>query len=414
MKSTVNKKSKVKRNSKSRSVVGNKKRARKKKSNMGTISYSVLIPTILLVFIGVIMVFSASSYYALYEMKDSLFFLKKQMVWAPLGIIIMIIMMSVDYHKLKPYTWPFYGITLILLVLVLFSKPINGAYRWLDIGGLSLQPSELGKYAMVAVLALLIDVRKGAMRNFSKGPAFYFILAALLAGLVLKGRNLSITAVIMIGAFIMVYEGGMLKKHILAIIPVGLAAGVTFIVFEPYRFKRLMSFLNPWSDPKGDGFQIIHSFYALGSGGLFGVGLGQSKQKALYMPEPHNDFIFSIIGEELGLIGCAIVICIFVFLILSALSVAAKAKDNYGRLLATGITSIIAVQAIINIAVVTGSMPVTGVPLPFISYGGTSLVINLAAMGVLLNISRQPKIKKEINKEEVRSEGIMNDSNYYR
>lgn len=414
MKSTVNKKSKVKRNSKSRSVVRNKKRARKKKSNMGKISYSVLIPTILLVFIGAIMVFSASSYYALYEMKDSLFFLKKQMVWAPLGIVIMTIMMSIDYHKLKPYTWSFYVVTLVLLVLVLFSEPINGAYRWLDIGGLSLQPSELGKYAMVAVLALLIDVRKGAMRNFWKGPAFYILLAALLAGLVLKGRNLSITAVIMIGAFIMVYEGGMLKKHIYTIIPIGAVAGVLFIVFEPYRFTRLMSFLNPWSDPKGDGFQIIHSFYALGSGGLFGVGLGQSKQKALYMPEPHNDFIFSIIGEELGLIGCVVVIGIFAFLILSALSVAAKAKDNYGRLLATGITSIIAVQAIINIAVVTGSMPVTGVPLPFISYGGTSLVINLAAMGVLLNISRQPKIKKEINKEEVRSEGIMNDSNYYR
>ncbi len=412
MKASVNKKTKVKRNNRNRSVAI--KKVRKKRNNMGKISYSVLIPVILLVFIGVIMVFSASSYYALYEMKDSLFFLKKQMVWAPLGIVIMIIMMSVDYHKLKPYTWPFYGITLILLVLVLFSKPINGAYRWLDIGGLSLQPSELGKYAMVAVLALLIDVRKGAMRNFWKGPAFYFLLAALLAGLVLKGRNLSITAVIMIGAFIMVYEGGMLKKHILAIIPVGLAAGVTFIVFEPYRFKRLMSFLNPWSDPKGDGFQIIHSFYALGSGGLFGVGLGQSKQKALYMPEPHNDFIFSIIGEELGLIGCAVVIGIFVFLILSALSVAAKAKDNYGKLLATGITSIIAVQAIINIAVVTGSMPVTGVPLPFISYGGTSLVINLAAMGVLLNISRQPKSIKNINRQDIISREMIDKRDYYK
>lgn len=407
VKSTVNKKTKAKRNVKNRSS----NRIRKKNNNMGKISYSVLIPVILLVFIGVIMVFSASSYYALYEMKDSLFFLKKQLVWAPLGIFIMIIMMSIDYHKLKPYTWPFYGITLILLVLVLFSTPINGAYRWLDIAGLSLQPSELGKYAMVAVLALVIDVRKGAMRNFWKGPFIYFLLAAILAGLVLKGKNLSITAVIMIVAFIMIYLGGMLKKHIFAIIPMGLAAGVLFIILEPYRFTRLMSFLDPWKDAKGSGFQIIHSFYALGSGGLFGVGLGQSKQKALYMPEPHNDFIFSIIGEEVGLIGCIVVIAIFVFLILSALSVATKAKDNYGRLMATGITSIIAVQAIINIAVVTGSMPVTGVPLPFISYGGTSLVINLAAIGVLLNISRQPKVSNQIKSKEIMDKSYS--GNYY-
>jgi len=404
-------KSRVNRQKKRKTSI--KSQLKKKKNPMGKISYSVLIPVILLVFIGVIMVFSASSYYALYELKDSLVFIRKLAVWAPLGIFIMIIMMSIDYHKLKAFTWPLYLITLILLVAVLFSEPINGAYRWLDIGGLSLQPSELGKYAMVAVLALLIDVRKGAMKNFLKGPVLYFVLAGLLAGLVLKGRNLSITAVIMISAFIMVYEGGMLKKHILTIIPAGLVAGIVFIIFEPYRFARLTSFLDPWKDAAGDGFQIIHSFYALGSGGLFGVGLGQSKQKALYMPEPHNDFIFSIIGEELGLIGCIVIICIFVFLILASLSVAAKAKDNYGRLLATGITSIIAVQAIINIAVVTGSMPVTGVPLPFISYGGTSLVINLAAMGVLLNISRQPKVKKEVSKEKSSANSIATESNSY-
>lgn len=404
-------KSRVNRQKKRKTSI--KSQSRKKKNPMGKISYSVLIPVILLVLIGVIMVFSASSYYALYELKDSLVFIRKLAVWAPLGIFIMIIMMSIDYHKLKAFTWPLYIITLILLILVLFSEPINGAYRWLDIGGLSLQPSELGKYSMVAVLALLIDVRKGAMKSFWKGPFLYFVLAGLLAGLVLKGKNLSITAVIMITAFIMVYEGGMLKKHILTIIPAGLAAGVAFIVFEPYRFARLTSFLDPWKDASGDGFQIIHSFYALGSGGLLGVGLGQSKQKALYMPEPHNDFIFSIIGEELGLIGCIIIICIFIFLILASLSVAAKAKDNYGRLLATGITSIIAVQAIINIAVVTGSMPVTGVPLPFISYGGTSLVINLAAMGVLLNISRQPKLKKEASKEKNSANSIVTESNNY-
>ena len=173
------------------------------------------------------------------------------------------------------------------------------------------------------------------------------------------------------------------------ITPLILFAGSFFTFFEDYRRRRLLNFINPWKDPAGDGYQLIQSFYALGAGGVTGLGIGQSRQKTLYMPEPHNDFIFAIIGEELGLIGCTVVILLFVIFVYRGIKIAMNAKDEYGTLLAVGITSIIGLQAIINIAVVTGSMPVTGVPLPFISYGGTALVFNLMAMGILLNISRQ-------------------------
>ena len=195
----------------------------------------------------------------------------------------------------------------------------------------------------------------------------------------------------MMVSFIMILVGGAKLSHLFSLIPIGLSAGLGLIFMESYRLQRLTSFLDPWADPSGDSYQLIQSLYALGSGGLFGVGLGNSRQKALFMPEPHNDFIFAIIGEELGLIGCVAIISIFIFIVIKGTSIAVKARDNYGYLLAIGIISVIAIQAIINIAVVTGSMPVTGVPMPLISYGGTSLVFNLCAIGILLNISRQSK-----------------------
>ncbi|NRU73258.1 cell division protein FtsW (lipid II flippase) [Clostridium beijerinckii] len=200
----------------------------------------------------------------------------------------------------------------------------------------------------------------------------------------------------MIVTFLVLFAAGGRIKHLFGIVaPALVAAAVAFTVLEPYRMKRLMSFTNPWKDPIGDGYQLIQSFYALGAGGVTGLGLGQSRQKTLYMPEPHNDFIFSIIGEELGLIGCICIILLFVIFVWRGISVAMKARDTYGTLLAIGITGVVAVQSLINIAVVTGSMPVTGVPLPFISYGGTSLVINMTAIGILLNISRQTEGKDE-------------------
>ncbi|GAB6169857.1 stage V sporulation protein E [Clostridium carnis] len=373
-------------------------RLKKKKKKMGRIDIAILCAVILLVCIGIIMVYSSSSYYALYEKQNSEFFLKKELTWSFVGIIVMISTMSIDYHVYKKVTLIGMIGTLILLVAVLFTSDTNGASRWLNIFGVSLQPSEIAKYVVVLFLAMSLDANGRKVKNFWSGVILYLGIAGVFAGLILIEPNLSIASIIMIVTFIMILVGGAEIKHLSFLVPPAIAAGLIAIFTSGYRLKRLTAFLDPWSDPSGKSFQLIQSLYALGSGGVTGVGFGQSKQKALYIPEPHNDFIFAVIGEELGLIGCIFLLSVFLFLIYRGINVAKKSIDNYGLLLATGIISIIAIQIIINIAVVTGSMPVTGVPLPFISYGGTSLVFNLAAMGILLNISRQTKDQEELTK----------------
>ncbi|ATD55225.1 stage V sporulation protein E [Clostridium chauvoei] len=366
------------------------------KRKMGEIDYGIFYAILILLAIGVVMVYSASSYYAMFKEGDSMFYLKRQIVWATLGLLSMVFMMTIDYHKLRRYTKLLIIITIPLLIAVHFFPAVNGAKRWIQLGPASFQPSELAKYVVVIFLAKSIDIKGDGIKKFTTGILPYLAASGMFAALVLAQKNLSIASIIMIVTFIMLFVGGGRIKDLFGkLAPVLLAAVGLFIVLEPYRMARLMSFTNPWKDAAGDGYQLIQSFYALGAGGITGLGLGQSRQKTLYMPEPHNDFIFSIIGEELGLIGCLCIMALFLFFIWRGIKVAMNAKDTYGTLLATGITSIIAVQAIINIAVVTGSMPVTGVPMPFISYGGTSLVINMMAMGILLNISRQTEGKED-------------------
>ncbi|WP_252226042.1 MULTISPECIES: stage V sporulation protein E [unclassified Clostridium] len=367
-----------------------------KKKNIGQIDYGIFYSVVLLLAVGVVMVYSASSYYAMFKNNDSMYFLKRQLVWAVLGMIVLGTTMSIDYHKIKRYTlWLMIGCIPLLLVVFLFPG-VNGAQRWIQIGPLSFQPSELAKYVVVLFLAKSIEMKGDGIKNFSTGIVPYLFVSGIYAALVLAEKNLSIASVIMIVTFIVLFSAGGRIKHLFGIVaPLMVAAATIFTLGEGYRRARMLNFIDPWKDPTGNGYQLIQSFYALGAGGITGLGLGQSRQKTLYMPEPHNDFIFAIIGEELGLIGCLCIIMLFVVFIWRGIKVAMSAKDTYGTLLAIGITSVVAVQSLINIAVVTGSMPVTGVPLPFISYGGTSLVINMAAMGVLLNISRQTEGKKD-------------------
>lgn len=363
---------------------------KKRRAKMGQIDYVIFYTIFLLLAIGIVMVYSASMYYASVIMKDSLYFLKKELFCAVLGIGAMLFTMSYDYHNIKKYTRILMIICVPLLIAVFFFGDVNGANRWIQLGPASFQPSELVKYVTVFFMAMSMEKKGDKMKNFKEGILPYLLVCGFYAGMILLEKNLSIASVIMIVTIIMMFiAGGSVNKLAFGVIPSFIAAAVFFIFSEDYRKRRLLNFLNPWQDPAGDGYQLIQSFYALGAGGITGMGLGQSRQKLLYMPEPHNDFIFSIIGEELGLIGCIFIIALFIIFVFRGIRVAMSAKDTYGTLLATGITSIIAVQAIINIAVISGSMPVTGVPLPFISYGGTSLVINLAAMGILLNISRQ-------------------------
>ncbi|AKA70240.1 stage V sporulation protein E [Clostridium scatologenes] len=361
-------------------------------NKMGPIDFVLFSTIMLLVAIGVVMVYSASSYSAYFNphIKDSTYYLKKQAGAALVGILFMFMTIKLDYHKIKKYTKIIMIITVVLLAAVFAFKPVNGAQRWIQIGGLpSLQPSELAKYIVVFYMAKSIESKGEKIKTLKYGIIPYLIISGFYAGMVFKEKNLSIAAVIMIVTLIVLYVAGAKISHMLGLLGLVGLAGAAGIAFEPYRLARFSSFLNPWADPKNTGYQLIQSLLALGSGGIWGMGLGMSRQKCYYIPEPHNDFIFSIIGEELGLIGCTIIIILFIVLIWRGVVTAVKAKDTYGTLLATGITSVIAIQAIINIAVVTGSMPVTGVPLPFISYGGSALAINLVAMGILLNISRQ-------------------------
>ncbi|MBE6070746.1 MAG: stage V sporulation protein E [Clostridium butyricum] len=370
-------------------------RTKKSRNKMGEIDYGIFYTVILLLAIGVVMVYSASSYYAMFKNNDSMFYLKRQLMWVPIGIFTMCFMMSFDYHKIKRYTRLIMIVTVPLLLMVYLFPSVNGAQRWIKLGPFSFQPSELAKYTVVLFLASGLEAKGEGIKDFMKGIVPYLGIAGIYAALVLAQKSLSIASVIMIVTFVMLFAAGGRIKHLFGYVaPALVAAAVAFTILEPYRMRRLMNFTNPWQDPTGDGYQLIQSFYALGAGGLTGLGLGQSRQKTLYMPEPHNDFIFSIIGEELGLIGCLLIIILFVFFVWRGIMVAMKAKDVYGSLLAIGLTSVIAVQSLINIAVVTGSMPVTGVPLPFISYGGSSLVINMTAMGILLNISRQMEGKE--------------------
>lgn len=364
----------------------------KSNAKMGSIDFALFSTIMLLTAIGVVMVYSASSYKAFFDKstRDSMFFLKKQGLWAIIGTLLMFFTIKINYIKLKKYTKLLMILSVIFLLLVFAFESVNGAQRWIKIGSVGFQPSELAKYIVVLYMARSIEVKGGRkIETLAYGVIPYLLVSAFYAGLVFAEKNLSIAAVIMIVTLIILYVSGARIVHMAGVVGLVGLGGIGGIIFEPYRMARFTSFLNPWADPKGSGYQLIQSLLALGSGGIWGMGLGRSRQKCYYIPEPHTDFIFSIIGEELGLIGCTIIVALFVVLVWRGIVVAIKAKDTYGTLLATGITSVIAVQAIINIAVVTGAMPVTGVPLPFISYGGSSLVINMVAMGILLNISRQ-------------------------
>jgi len=360
-------------------------------NKMGSIDFVLFSTIMLLVSIGVVMVYSASSYSAFFNpnIQDSMYYLKKQGLWAIIGTFFMFLAIKIDYHKIRKYTKILMIATIVFLVAVFAFPEVNGARRWIRLGPASFQPSDMAKYIVVLYMAKSIEIKGEKIKSLIYGVIPYLLVSGFYAGMVLAEKNLSIATVIMIVTLIVLFVAGAKIAHMLGLIGLVGLAGIAGIIFEPYRMARFTSFLNPWADPKGTGYQLIQSLLALGSGGIWGMGLGRSRQKAYYIPEPHNDFIFSIIGEELGLIGCTIIILLFVVFIWRGIVTAIRAKDTYGTLLASGITSVVAIQAIINIAVVTGSMPVTGVPLPFISYGGSSMVFNLVAMGILLNISRQ-------------------------
>ncbi len=360
----------------------------------GSVDFTLHLVILTLVSIGIVMVYSASSYIAAVgQEQDSLYYLKRQLISAVIGFVAMFVMMNFDYHKIKKYMKPTVIVTFVLLIVVLFFPGRDGTRRWIQFGPLSLQPSEFAKYVLVAWLSFLLEKRKGKDDGFIKGVLPYLLLGAVFAVLIYLEKNLSTTLIVIMVTLVLLFSAGKKLRYFIIMIALVIAVGA-FGVLAPgaeYRMERINAFLDPWKDQSGDGYQVTQSFMAFGSGGLFGVGIGKSRQKCLYLPEPHNDFIFAIIGEEFGLFGCVILISLYFILIYRGALAAIRAKESFGCFLAAGIITIIGLQCLINMAVVTGTIPVTGVTLPFISYGGTSLIINMAGMGILLNITRQNK-----------------------
>lgn len=353
--------------------------------------FSILFTVLILLCIGIIMVFSSSSVRAYYNYNDSIYFLKRQIAWAVLGFIAMIFFMNYDYWNIKKHEKTIVFLMFFLLIAVLIPGigiKRNNARRWIGVGSLTAQPSELAKTGMIIYVSAALERKQNQIRSFVKGVIPFLIVLGLVCGLIVVEPHLSSAALIGMNTLIMLFIGGSDMKHLLSIAACGFIAVVILTFSKGYRMRRYLSFINPWADIQSKGFQVIQSLYALGSGGLLGVGLGRSRQKYFYLPEAQTDFIFAIIGEELGFIGAMIVILLFIFFIWRGYKTAITAPDLFGKFLAAGITSLISLQFLINIAVVTASMPVTGMPLPFISYGGSSLIITMSEVGILLNISK--------------------------
>ncbi|HOV79785.1 MAG TPA: stage V sporulation protein E [Bacillota bacterium] len=357
----------------------------------GSPDFVLFLTVMSLLSLGLIMVFSASEYSTLIYFNDSFYFFKRQLLWALFGLTAMFVMMNYDYWRIKRFVGPLIVVAFMMLVLVLvpgIGKEVNGARRWIGIGPLPFAPAELVKLCVIVFTAYGLARQREMVRYFARGVLPYLSVTGLAAGLILMQPDLG-TAVSLAGVvFIMIYAAGARLSHLGAVVVAGLVAVCFAIALEPYRLQRFLAFLDPWADPQGSGFHIIQGLYAIGSGGLFGLGLGQSRQKFLYLPENHTDFIFAITAEELGFIGASLVIVLFILFVWRGLKIAVTSPDPFASLLATGITAWVGVQAVINIGVVTGSLPVTGIPLPFISFGGTSLLFTMTGVGILLNISR--------------------------
>lgn len=369
------------------------------KKTSGNMDFGMFVITIILLCIGLVMVASASSYHSLIYYGNSNELFNKQLIFAILGVIAMIIISRIDYRKYKKWSYLAFIIAAILLLLVITPLGVsrNGAQRWLGVGEtFQIQPSEIMKPVLVLAIATYLSRNVKKLNNI-KGYIVPIIMLLIVVLLMYLQKHMSGMLVLIVAAVSVIFASGIkLKFKAIAagVLVIGMV-GVAFVMAEDFRLQRILAFMNPEENLKDDNWQAAQSLYAIGSGGLFGRGLGQSRQKYLWLPEAQNDFIFSILGEELGFFGAAIVVGLFVFFIYKGYKIAMTCKDFYGSLIAAGIISIFAIQILINIAVVTCSMPVTGMTLPFFSYGGTSLFINLCSMGIILNISKNCNRVKE-------------------
>ncbi len=352
--------------------------------------YFLLVAIVALAVIGTVFIYSASNYSAQKTYGDKYYFVRKQTIGIALGIIAMIFTSAIDYEKLKKLKIPLSIVSFVTLFLV-FVPGIGvenyGAKRWIGIGGLTLQPSEIAKFSLILFCSAYISKNPQRVKTF-KGIIPVLLYGGATCALIITEPNMSITVCVATLMLTLLFAGGMKIKHFAFLIVPALCGAVVLIFSEPYRLSRLLAFLNPWSSPKGEGYQLLQSLYALGSGGWFGVGLFNSRQKYSFLPFAESDFILSVIGEEVGYIGLILFFSLLGFIIFRGLRIAAKAKNVFGFMLAVGITMIFGIQTVVNALVVTGSIPPTGLPLPLVSSGNTSIIIFMAEMGVLFNISK--------------------------
>jgi cell division protein FtsW len=355
----------------------------------------ILFAALLLVCLGIIMVFSSSQYFTQFKYGDSYYYLKRQMLNAAVGLVFMTVAYFLNYHWYRSLSVFFYAGTVLMMIALLFIGTENrGAVRWIDLGFITFQPSELAKVTMVMFMSALLASGQKFIRGFKKGFLPTLAVLAFTCAMVYLQNDLG-TAVVIAGAgLIMMFCGRVRLGYLVITGFLGCALAAGAVLFTEFRMDRIYAYLNPWADPQGAGFQTVQSLLAIGSGGLTGVGLGSAGSAWYYLPEQYTDFIFSVLAEELGFIGGLLVILLFIFLIWRGFMTAVNAPDVFGAMLALGLTSVLGLQAFINIGVVTGLLPITGITLPFLSYGGTSLVMSMGMVGILLNISRHAEIRR--------------------
>jgi len=352
---------------------------------------SIFAVTAALTAIGVVMIYSSSAVYAYDKFGDNIFFLRRHLVSLSLGILLALVFMRIDLGVLRVHSRKFIALSFLLLLLVLvpgIGVSVGGARRWLRTAFISFQPVEVVKPFFLLYLADFLDRKTLEGDSLFKVYLPALLVICAISGLVMIQPDLGSSIELAVVGIVVLFAYGARVKHLLLTFVAGLPLVGVLILSSPYRFARILAFIDPWKDPKGTGFQMIQSFTALGSGGIFGVGLGNSKQKLFYLPESHTDFIFSIIGEELGFVGAGAIVILFIILLWNGMRIALKKDAEFSRLLGFAITAIIGLEAIINIGVSTGALPTKGLPLPFVSYGGSSIVVHMVLIGMLLNLGR--------------------------
>jgi len=350
----------------------------------------LFLATLLLICVSVVMVYSASAPVAFDRYGRASMFLIKQAMWSVLGLAMLAVVMRIDYRTYREpvFIWTGLGVVGLALIAVLFSPPVNNAHRWFGFAGIGVQPSELAKLVAIVFIAALLERRMHRIDDIKYALMPIGLVVLGLVGLILLEPDFGTSMALLLVAAVMVFAAGLNYRYILGVILVGAPAVYILVMGTAYRRQRVLTFLDPWRDPLGAGFQIIQSLIAVGTGGIWGKGLMNGVQKLFYLPEPHTDFIYAVISEELGLVGATLVLLCFCAVTWRGLRVSLRAPDTFGAFLALGLTTMVATQAFFNISVVLGLLPTKGIPLPFVSAGGSSLLVNLIGMGILLNVSQ--------------------------